>query len=105
MNPVVRVLLVGAGTWVGSLIVSFVMIVLTAAATEKLGAGRMSSVLLVLLAAIGVLFLGGIMFVHWMGKRILAGQGSPWIYTFIYSAGALITLVVIGLITLVLFNR
>ena len=65
----------------------------------------MQPVVVVLFVLMIAVFVTGVVFVHSAGKRILAGEGSPWPYTIVYSAGVAVTALVFGFITLVALNR
>ena len=105
MSGVARVLLMAGATWGGSLVLSLLLLGITAAATQKLTSGKMQPVVAILVGMIVLIFVAGIVFVHSNAKRILAGDGSPWFYTVLYSAGAMITILITGFITLVVLNR
>ena len=105
MDKWIRLILISAGTWFGSLIVSAVLILITTGVTQKWTAGRAQIVVVVVLAATILIFTAGTLFVHKTGSRILAGQGSPMLFTTLYAGGAIITVVFIGFITLIAMNR
>jgi len=88
-----------------SLVLSFLMVGVIAAATSKWSAARVGPAMLILLAVVALLFIAGIVFVHWTGKRINPAGEGQWICTILYSVCVVITLLFIGFMTLIGFNR
>jgi hypothetical protein len=105
VNVITRMFFLAAATWGVSSLISLVLIGVTAGVTQKWAAGRMQPVVAVLLGIIVIIFVAGILFFHSSEKRILQGAGSPWLYTVLYAAAAVLSMLILAVISLVALNR
>jgi len=96
------ILLRSAGVWLATVILSFVILLITAKLTEKLGSAKMQIVAGILIVVIMILFAASIWIVHSMGKQMPA---HGWMFTLVYGIGSLLTVLMIGFVTLVALNR
>ncbi len=105
MSTAVRGLLVAAGTFGGSLVVSGLWLMVGLLIAGKALGARAGFGMMVTLGLTAATFLAGIAVVHrGLGRAGLTGN-LRWVGTGVYGLLALVTLALLAFMTLVAFNR
>ena len=93
------------GSYLCTLVVSFILTAIVAGATSSWGASRAGNALMALVGVIGLMFLVSAVPVVWGAWRLMRSTGARVTVALGYLAALVPTMLVIALMLMVVFNR